>query len=417
MSAPQLRILSNGLRVALLPDPHIPLVELRLGLLAGSRYEPAALSGLAHLCEHLACQDVAGPRAARTGAVRCDRGLINGRTFHDWVVFSDSLLADGLEAGLRRQAGRLLVDPVDVSPERTRAEGDMVQQERRERLARSNLREIEHLQRLLYPPEHPYSRSPVGLPEGIDAVTADDVAAFLRARYVTDQAVLAVAGDFQVEQAERWIEASLGQLPAGVESDATPCTLPDGGWTTRTDVVAWHVPYVRSYVGLRAPGYGSRGWYVASLLARWWAGGVSSPLHRLLVEDRRLAREVQVYIEPMQASSTIAFVATASAGMPHEKLETALVEALDELASSVLDFETLGQARKRALIHHFGEVQSLSRWADLVACSLALLDELPPLDAQARRRWDLDPRELQSAARELLETRTLLAVVPCRQAA
>jgi predicted Zn-dependent peptidase len=53
--------LANGLRIVACRDVRAPLVVTRAAVRAGSREEPADRCGLAHLCEHLACD---GPTRA-----------------------------------------------------------------------------------------------------------------------------------------------------------------------------------------------------------------------------------------------------------------------------------------------------------------------------------------------------------------
>ena len=62
--------------------------------------------------------------------------------------------------------------------------------------------------------------------EDLDAATLDDVAAFFRTFYVPNNAVLTVAGDFDLtrvmDQVERWF----GEIPAGRAHPADPRPRP-----------------------------------------------------------------------------------------------------------------------------------------------------------------------------------------------
>jgi predicted Zn-dependent peptidase len=97
----QLTTLSNGLRVASRAMPGFETVAVGLYADAGSRHEPAALNGIAHLFEHMVFKG-AGGRSARaiSETIEDVGGDLNAATDREGTSFSATLLAEHLPLGI-----------------------------------------------------------------------------------------------------------------------------------------------------------------------------------------------------------------------------------------------------------------------------------------------------------------------------
>ena len=67
---------------------------------------------------------------------------------------------------------------------------------------------------------HPYRRGVIGSIEDLDAATLDDVRAFHRTFYRPDNAMLIVAGDFDPQQLDAWIDKYFGAIAAPGDADS-----------------------------------------------------------------------------------------------------------------------------------------------------------------------------------------------------
>ncbi len=70
----------------------------------------------------------------------------------------------------------------------------------------------------MYPPNHPYSWTTIGVMEDVEAATLDDVEAFFRRFYVPGNASLAIVGDIDEDRALGMAERYFGTLPGGTQS-------------------------------------------------------------------------------------------------------------------------------------------------------------------------------------------------------
>ncbi|MDB5737161.1 MAG: processing peptidase, partial [Sphingomonas bacterium] len=97
----RLHRLSNGLTVAVDPMPGVGTLAVGLYAEVGSRSEPAHLTGLAHMVEHMVFKG-AGSRDARAIAEAAEDvgGQMNAWTSRDTTVFHARLLPNDLALGV-----------------------------------------------------------------------------------------------------------------------------------------------------------------------------------------------------------------------------------------------------------------------------------------------------------------------------
>jgi predicted Zn-dependent peptidase len=415
--------LANGMRVVLQPDPCMPLVATHLCYDAGSSREPPHLCGLAHVCEHVASLTPPGARArSYPELIEGVGGLANGSTSHELLSFSALLPARRLTLGLRVEASRMSRPLDGLTPSGLDAQRRVVIQEYRQRVGnRPYGRGLESVQRMLYPPAHPYHLPPGGLPDSVAAVSPSDVEKYFGDNFKPERAVLVLVGDFSPAEAAAEVALHFGDIPAGEGRTGERAnghaplrgTLPPMAGARR-EALAEHVPAARVHLACRAPGYGEPSWYAAALLFRSLAVGRTSPLQQKLVRERGVAREVKAQLVTMREASTGAFVATAAPGVGRLELEEALFEALDELLGVGIPETTLRRAQKKALTDHYSMVQRPDRRAEFIASSAVFCGDPARVVIEDECYRRVTPEEVSEfgefVRRE--ENRVVLSLVP-----
>jgi predicted Zn-dependent peptidase len=379
--------LANGLRVVVQPDPSWPIITSMVCYDAGSRRDPFGRAGLAHLCEHLAFD---GPRHSANGTfptrIEAVGGSAQARTMTDRLCFSATFPARHLDAVLAVEAERMAepLDPQDgeaLDIQRLVLIDELRQRSRSRRRGTA----FEHVHRQLYPERHPYHTPPAGDPAGIEAITCDDVTAFVASYFSPASAVMVLVGDVSVVEAVRRVRDAFKALPGGATPPPDPGSFPPA----RRDHTAARVPAVVSttdvYVAWAVPGFGHDAWYLASLLERGLSGGRSSPLARVLVDGSGLAQDIRGALVSMRDSSTLVIGATAARGVSRERLERGLLEATSNVLACGLTEASVRRARKKALSDHFGAVEDIERRADLCASMVCYLDAPERLEDEPLR--------------------------------
>jgi len=205
------RVLANGLEVYAVQDRSTPTVAIHVWYRVGGKHDPEGRSGFAHLFEHIMFKSTKNMPSEMLDRLTEDvGGWNNAATFDDMTAYYEVVPSNYLETLLWAEGermGALTVDDANFASER-----DVVKEEFR--------------YRVLAPPygmlfqaipqdsfaKHPYRRPVIGNIEELDAATLEDVRAFHANFYRPDNAVLIVAGDFEQQQLDAWIDKYLGAI-------------------------------------------------------------------------------------------------------------------------------------------------------------------------------------------------------------
>lgn len=205
------RVLENGLEVYTIQDRSTPTVAIQVWYRVGSKHDPAGRSGFAHLFEHMMFKSTKNMKSEMFDRFTEDvGGFNNATTLDDATAYYEVVPSNYLETLIWAEAermGSLTVDATNFASER-----DVVKEEFRYRvLAPSYGLLFYAIDRDSFT-VHPYRRPGIGSIEDLDAATIDDVRAFHQAFYRPDNAVLIVAGDFDREALDGWIDRYFGAV-------------------------------------------------------------------------------------------------------------------------------------------------------------------------------------------------------------
>ncbi len=221
---PQRTVLANGMVVMLLEDHELPLVEARVRVRTGGRWEPADKVGLAELTGQVL-------RSGGTESIRSDE--------------LDDLLEDRaaiLETSIGTTSGSAFLSClVDDFPEMLEIFADVLRHPafEEEKLAVAKNQVVAGIARqnddasailarefreLVYGSESPYARSPTYAT--IDNVSRDDLVAWHRKYFHPDRMILGLVGDFDSAAALKLVEKVFGDWPRGIRPSGPAVTDP-----------------------------------------------------------------------------------------------------------------------------------------------------------------------------------------------
>ncbi len=241
----------NGLRVLLFPDPSNPKVTVNMTYLVGSRFEGYGETGMAHLLEHMNFIRSTHDRDIKKELT--DHGAQwNGTTDYDRTNYFETVRAsdDNLRWALGLEAERM----VNMRMEKPLLDTEMTvvrnEFERGENSAQNVLEERVIATAYLW---HNYGKSVIGSRADIERVPIGRLAAFYRQYYQPDNAVLVIAGQFDVSKALAMVADTVGAIPRPARTlDATYTIEPaqDGErfvelrrvGSTPVVIAAWHGP-------------------------------------------------------------------------------------------------------------------------------------------------------------------------------
>ena len=205
------RVLPNGLEVYSIQDRATPTVAIHVWYRVGSKHDPQGRSGFAHLFEHIMFKSTKNMPAEMLDRLTEDvGGFNNATTYADFTAYYEVVPSNYLETLLWAEAerlGSLTVDEANFKSER-----DVVKEEYRFRVLSPPYGRLFNTLEPQSFTTHPYRRSGIGNIAELDAATIDDVRAFHATFYRPDNAVLIVAGDFEQQQLDGWIDKYLGPI-------------------------------------------------------------------------------------------------------------------------------------------------------------------------------------------------------------
>ena len=217
--------LNNGMNVILYSDKSFPDVAVNIWYKVGSANEKKGGTGLAHLCEHLMFQgSVNVPKEAQFKYIEEIGGVLNGSTSQDRTNYYETVPANNLELALWLESDRMGLLLPALDDEKFTNQLNVVINERKQRYDNQPYgKSWEIIFSNLFPENHPYHNPVIGWQEDLDKMTIDVAKDFIKTYYSPNNASLVIAGNFEIEEAKKMIEAYFGEFkPADIPAVTFP---------------------------------------------------------------------------------------------------------------------------------------------------------------------------------------------------
>jgi zinc protease len=207
--------LSNGLKVLLKEVHTAPIISSWLWYRVGSRDEIQGRTGVSHWVEHMQFKGTEQfPANILDKAISREGGTWNAFTYMDWTAYFETMPADKIDLALRLEADRMTNSRFiseEVASERT-----VIISEREGSENEPLFLLGEAIQQTAFR-IHPYHHEVIGDMADLRAITRDDLYNHYRMFYVPNNAVMAVAGDFDTQAMLGRIRDLFEPIPTGGE--------------------------------------------------------------------------------------------------------------------------------------------------------------------------------------------------------
>jgi zinc protease len=413
--------LDNGLRVVLTPDRTAPVVGVAVVYDVGIRSEPEGRTGFAHLFEHLMFQGSENlEKLAHFRHVQGAGGSFNGSTHLDYTDYFEVLPSGALERALFLEADRMRGPR--LTEENLRNQVDVVKEEIRVNVLN---RPYGGFPWLRLPPvmfeTFANAHDGYGSFGDLDHATVADAEEFFDKYYASGNAVLTVAGDFDVAEATVLIQRHFGDVQARSKPKLPDFAEPDISGERRESYVDRLAPLPAVASGWRVPDpIGNFEQYLPYVvLAEVLTDGDASRLVERLVQRDRTVTSVGGYIgfmgDEYQVRNPTAMLLQAHMppGGDADKVLRAVDEELDRLATGGLAPGELARTQARMATHLLRDTDAVLGRALPMAVLEAqrgrpeLLNELPRLVGEVT-----EAQILAAAATLRPERRSTIEVVP-----
>jgi zinc protease len=286
--------LSNGLHVILHQDKSAPVVAVSVMYHVGSKNEDTARTGFAHFFEHLLFEGTDNiKRGEFSKYVSSNGGQDNANTTQDRTFYYEVFPSNQLKLGLWLESERMM-HPV-INEIGVKTQNEVVKEEKRQRIDNQPYGHIieQAFSRLFT--AHPYHWQPIGSMAHLDAATLDEFKAFFKKFYLPNNAVLAIAGDIDVEETKKLVADYFEDIPKGAAVTQPSITeapitheIVDTGYDANIKIPAVLAAY-------RIPGQASHDTKVLEMISAYLSTGSSSKLYKKMVDTKKNALQVGAF--------------------------------------------------------------------------------------------------------------------------
>lgn len=323
--------LENGLRVVHSHDPQTAMVVVNVLYNTGSRDETPALTGMAHLFEHLMFGGSANIPSFDS-ALEMAGGTNNAATSNDFTYFYDIVPAANAATPFWLESDRMLA--LSFSEKALEVQRHVVVEEFKQTCLNRPYGKMAHeLLPMLYT-THPYGWPVIGkTPEHIERATQDDVRRWFFTHYAPNNAILSVVGNISLDDSRALAQKWFGPIP---RRDIAPRQLPADPWlmtTVRKDILD-NVPQTLVSIAFRMDAYGCKEYFAADAITDILSAGKSSRFYQLLVLESGLFTSADASISGFEHSGFLLIT-----GRINSDDDTSVDQAIDML---------LGEARQLA---------------------------------------------------------------------
>ena len=330
-------ILDNGLTVIFHPDKASNIAVVNLLYKVGARDELPYKTGLAHLLEHLMFEGSVNIPNFDKPLERAG-GESNAFTNSDYTNYYCVIPKHNLETVLWLESDRML--SLDFNKEKFEIQKKVVIEEFKETVLNQPYGDdYKYLLKLSYK-VHPYKWAVIGEDiSHIESFSLDDVKDFFFKNYAPNNAILSIAGDFEIDYIKEIVHKWFGDIPSRKLAVRSYPVEPQQ-IRQRYRIVKRKVPYDKILLGFHAFARKEFGYYVSDVITDLLSEGSSSRLYQSLVKEKKLFSDIDAYITGKLDLGLVIIEGIVKEGKSFDKAIDAIWEELNKISNEIIsDYE------------------------------------------------------------------------------
>ncbi len=405
--------LPNGLKVILHKDTTAPVVAVTALYHVGSKNEDSARTGFAHFFEHLLFE---GSENIKRGEfdkyVSNAGGTLNANTTQDRTFYYELLPSNQLKLGLWLESERMMharIEEIGVNTQR-----EVVKEEKRQRIDNRPYMSFSYEIFKRAFKQHPYHWIPIGSMEHLDAARLSAFIDFYKTFYVPDNCVLSIAGDINIDETKRQIEAFFGPIPKGTKPIPRPAITekPLGGEVR--DTIEDNIQLPAVFEAYRAPKETSSEYYAFNLLSTLLSGGRSSRMNKVLVDEKQIAVEAQSFPYFLEDAGLFINLALANMGIKPAMLESNIDSIVNNLQTTLVSEREFQKVKNQVQTDFVGENATMAGIAENLANYEVYFGDANLINTQIDNYNKVTREDILNVAKKYLnkDNRVVLYYVP-----
>lgn len=391
--------LKNGLHVILHQDQSTPIVAVTVMYHVGSKNEDPERTGMAHFFEHLLFEGSENiGRGEFSRYIENAGGVLNANTSNDRTFYYEILPSNQLELGLWLESERMLhakVEQVGIETQR-----EVVKEEKRQRVDNQPYgRLLEEVMKRAYS-VHPYQWTTIGSMAHLDAAKEEEFVDFYNKFYVPENAVLSIAGDFDMKSTKKLINKYFGSIPRGTREIPRPSIVEPESTEEIRDVVYGKDQLPMIVQAYRIPAQGTPDYYAVDMLNQILSTGASSRLNRAVVEEQQLALFCGAFSFGLEDPGITMAFALANMGVAPEDVEAAMNVEIERLKEELVTQEELKKLRNQIESSFVTRNASVAGVAESLANYHMYFGDANLINTELERYMAVTPEDIRAAAQK-----------------
>jgi zinc protease len=354
-------VLDNGLEVVLHEDHSDPIVAVATIVHVGSNREKPGKTGFAHFFEHMSFNHSENtPRGANRKLIPEWGGERNGGTWNDGTIYYEVIPKDAFEKILWIDSDRFGYMINTVTKDALEKEIQVVKNEKRQNydnVPYGNTSEV--IASNLYPKDHPYNWTVIGLLPDLQAATLEDVKEFYEKYYGAANATLVIAGDIDIAKTKERVKLWFGEIrkgpavepikPQPVKLATTKSLYYEDNFAKLPELTIVY-PTVEQY---------NKDSYALNVLAELLSGSKTTPLYTTIVENKKLAPNVVVFQNSKEIAGEFYIRIRANADTKLNDVKIAVDEALNLFDTKPIDDKDLQRIKAKLETNLYESIESI----------------------------------------------------------
>jgi predicted Zn-dependent peptidase len=414
--------LKNGLKVVLSQDKTAPVIAVGVYYNIGFRTEPKNRTGFAHLFEHMMFQGSQNlGKMEYISLVEKNGGILNGSTRFDFTNYFAVVPSNQLQPLLWAEADRMR--SLKVTRENLVNQQGVVKNEVKVNVLNQPYGGFPWLDMPQFANENWYNaHNFYGDLADLDSANLEDVDAFFKTYYSPNNAVLVLTGDFQADEAKKWITQYFEGIPPAQLPPKPDLSEPPQQQEKRkvkADSLANKPALAIAY---KMPPESSPEFFAMGLIDQMLVKGNNSKLYQRLVQEKGYTSNVDGginymlgnmfdYNGPMLWMVHLIHDSTVKANQVVQEIDKAVEELVNNITQDDLDLAIVKQ--RSWLYEELGGFFGIGK-LNLLACFALFNDDPARINSLEESFKKVTPDIIRQTAKEYLRTsnRSILIIEP-----
>jgi predicted Zn-dependent peptidase len=390
--------LKNGLKVIFHKDLTTPMAVVNTLYDVGARDESEAQTGFAHLFEHLMFGGSINIPAFDSPLQNAG-GESNAFTSNDITNYYNVLPAQNIETALWLESDRML--SLAFSEKSLEVQRSVVVEEFKQNYLNQPYGDVWLELRPLAYEVHPYKWATIGKEiKHIEDAKLDDVKAFFKKYYNPANAILCIAGNFELDYIKTIVDRWFGEIPKQ-KKPARILPVEPKQTTFRIKRLERDVPADCFYYAFKMAERKSAEYYIADVLSDELAKEKSSKLYLRLKKELQLVTELNTYILGSIDEGLFVITGKVSPDKTLEELDEVIWQVLEDYKSAPISDDELKRLKlKIRTSREFQEQGLLNKAMNL--CFFELLGDANGVNEEAQIYQTIESAHLFELAQTIL---------------